>query len=455
MRRRDLLHLLAALPAATLVGPATARTSATRRESVIVIGAGFAGLAAARTLVDAGQNVLVLEARERIGGRVWTSRAWADAPLDMGASWIHGTRGNPLTALASRVRARTIVTTYDNAITYDTDGRQASRARQDYIDAFETTVASAVRSARQQPADMSVEQAVQRGLNLAGMSEPQRDALDHFLNSTLEHEYGSDIADLSARHFDAEDDYDGDDVLFPDGYDALSNYLAGGLDVRTSHIVTAVAHDSSGVTVTTTRGRFSADRAVITLPLGVLQSGAVAFDPPLAGAKRRAIEALGSGTLNKLYLRFPSTFWPRQYDWLEYVSSERGQFSEWIGGFERYIGRPVLLSFNAGRFGEQIEAWTDEQIVAGAMDTLRRIYGVGIPQPTGYQLTRWKTDPYALGSYSFYQVGATPTSRRDLGASVSGRLFFAGEATSLDSPSTVTGAYESGQDAAEALLDEQ
>ena len=119
MRRRDLLHLLAALPAATLVGPATARTSATRRESVIVIGAGFAGLAAARTLVDAGQNVLVLEARERIGGRVWTSRAWADAPLDMGASWIHGTRGNPLTALASRVRARTIVTTYDNAITYD------------------------------------------------------------------------------------------------------------------------------------------------------------------------------------------------------------------------------------------------------------------------------------------------------------------------------------------------
>ena len=156
-----------------------------------------------------------------------------------------------------------------------------------------------------------------------------------------------------------------------------------------------------------------------------------------------------------MYLRFPSTFWPRQYDWLEYVSSERGQFSEWIGGFERYLGRPVLLSFNAGRFGEQIEAWTDEQIVAGAMDTLRRIYGVGIPQPTGYQLTRWKTDPYALGSYSFYQVGATPTSRRDLGASVSGRLFFAGEATSLDSPSTVTGAYESGQDAAEALLDEQ
>ena len=137
------------------------------------------------------------------------------------------------------------------------------------------------------------------------------------------------------------------------------------------------------------------------------------------------------------------------------VGCGTGDALRYLDGFERYLGRPVLLSFNAGRFGEQIEAWTDEQIVAGAMDTLRRIYGVGIPPPTGYQLTRWKTDPYALGSYSFYQVGATPTSRRDLGASVSGRLFFAGEATSLDSPSTVTGAYESGQDAAEALLDDQ
>ena len=223
MNRRALLKLFTVLPAlaaGSRLSPSTVQAAA--RESVIVIGAGFAGLAAARRLAAAGQSVIVLEARDRTGGRVWTSRAWADALLDMRGSWIHGIQGNPLTTLAAQARARTMVTSYDNTIVYDTDGREASQARRDYIDAFETSVARAIRTSRQQSADMSVEAAVQRGLNLASMSESQRDALDLFLNSTFEHEYGGDISELSAKYFDAEDDYDGDDVLFPDGYDALT-----------------------------------------------------------------------------------------------------------------------------------------------------------------------------------------------------------------------------------------
>jgi len=453
--RRNVLRWLATIPALAAGQELTGYAREARRESIVVIGAGFAGLAAARNLADAGQAVVVVEARDRIGGRVWTSRAWHDTPLDLGASWIHGSRGNPLATLASRLRLRTIVTDYDRAITYDTDGREPNRTRQSFIGSLEDTIEGAIVRARRRSGDLSVEAAIADGINLGALSEAERRALHYVLNSNLEHEFGGDISDLSARYFDEEDDYDGDDLLMADGYDVLAGHLASGLDIRTGHEVTHVAWSASGVTVTTSQGVVRADRAVVTLPLGVLQHGGIVFDPPLPESKRLAINALGSGTLNKLYLQFPQAFWPRQYDWIGYVSAERGHFSEWLGGFDRYLGRPVLLAFNAGRFGEVIEGWSDEAIVRAAMDTLRTIYGRGIPEPTAHQLTRWKTDPYAFGSYSFYKVGSTPASRRALAAPVGGRLFFAGEATSLDSPSTVTGAYESGQDAAEALLDEQ
>ena len=91
---------------------------------VLVVGAGMAGLAAARSLTDEDYDVIVLEARDRVGGRIWTSRAWPDAPLDMGASWIHGVQGNPITALAETFRVETVETNYDSQVVYDVDGRR-------------------------------------------------------------------------------------------------------------------------------------------------------------------------------------------------------------------------------------------------------------------------------------------------------------------------------------------
>ena len=92
-------------------------------EKILVVGAGMAGLSAARILHDAGYVVTLLEGRDRIGGRVWTSRKWADAPMDLGGSWIHGVRGNPLTALADEIDAPRLPTDYDSAVLYDADGR--------------------------------------------------------------------------------------------------------------------------------------------------------------------------------------------------------------------------------------------------------------------------------------------------------------------------------------------
>ena len=115
MRRRDILGNMAVSALATtgLSQPSAANSRATL--DAVIIGAGMAGLAAAQTLRKAGKRVLILEARERIGGRTFTSRAWSDAPMDLGASWIHGVRGNPLTKLADSVKAKRVVTSYTSA----------------------------------------------------------------------------------------------------------------------------------------------------------------------------------------------------------------------------------------------------------------------------------------------------------------------------------------------------
>ncbi|MCB0158048.1 MAG: FAD-dependent oxidoreductase, partial [Caldilineaceae bacterium] len=189
-----------------------------------------------------------------------------------------------------------------------------------------------------------------------------------------------------------------------------------------------------------------------TLPLGVLQQGAVSFAPALPRAKQDAIHALGSGLLNKAWLRFPHAFWPREPEMINYVPATPGRWAEWLNLYH-YTGEPILLGFNAGSYGSTLEAWTDAAIIADAMDVLRTIYGPQIPAPDDWQITRWASDPLALGAYSYYAVGTDRATRRALAAPVAGRLFFAGEATSQDHPSTVHGAYMSGVRAAEEILD--
>ncbi|MEZ4719653.1 MAG: FAD-dependent oxidoreductase, partial [Caldilineaceae bacterium] len=162
--RRHLLRLALLLGLSTFVTACTQSTpprAPVSPKRVLIIGAGMAGLAAARTLHDAGLSVTVLEARDRIGGRVWTSQRWSDAPVDMGASWIHGVRGNPLTALADAGNVRRLPTDYDNAVLYDTDGAEMSDALWERIDAqAEDALDAAAAYAEARDVDLSLQAAL-------------------------------------------------------------------------------------------------------------------------------------------------------------------------------------------------------------------------------------------------------------------------------------------------------
>jgi monoamine oxidase len=427
----------------------------TNKAQVIIIGAGISGLAAARELNSQGINNLVLEGRSRVGGRVYTDQSLNNLPLDVGASWIHGVEDNPIYQLAQTGNINTLKTNYDLIELYGR-GKFLSDQEQEAIeqrleDILEQVEDLREQKERQDQEDISLKSAIEQIINQLDrpFSTQQLQELDYALNTTIEHEYAADIANLSLYYWDDSEEMAGGDVLFPKGYGQIVDLLVPGLDLRLNQVVQKITYSDQGVIVTTNQGDFLAEKVIITLPLGVLKKGVVEFSPPLPPRKIRAIERLGMGVLNKVYLQFPEVFWDRETHLLGYVG-KRGEWAEWLNIY-RYTQQPVLLGFNAGEYGEKIEGLTDGEIVAQAMAVLRQMYGSQIPNPTGSLITRWRQDPFSYGSYSYAAKDSTTGDRQALGQPVDNRLFFAGEATSQKYPATVHGAFLSGLEAAQKI----
>ncbi|MEZ4640019.1 MAG: FAD-dependent oxidoreductase [Caldilineaceae bacterium] len=453
MNRRSLLKIASLSLLGGMIQACSAPRPAADRRRVIVIGAGMAGLAAARSLAGQNFDVVVLEARDRIGGRTWTSDHWPDAPLDLGASWIHGVEDNPITALADEIQARTFATSYDSSILYDSEGEPIDARTEAQLERLSEEIADHIVTAQDADRDQSLRRTVERALRWDNLSAAERAQVDYVLNSEYEQEYGGSADELSTYWLDDGDEFDGDDVIFYQGYQVIVDALAEGLTIEVDRPVQRIEWTGAQVTVHSDAERYVADHVVVTLPLGVLKSGNVVFDPPLPQEKQRAISALGMGVLNKCYLRFPAVFWDDEFDWLGYLSLEPGRWQEWVS-LARPTGLPILLGFNAADYGRAIEARTDAEIVDDAMQTLRAIFGDDIPDPEDVQITRWAADPFALGSYSFNALGSSPDMRDALAAPVDNRIFFAGEATSRAYFGTVHGAYLSGVRAAQEILEQ-
>ncbi|NJM08619.1 FAD-dependent oxidoreductase [Candidatus Gracilibacteria bacterium] len=441
---------LFALMSAAMLPPITVNAQL-RRADVIVIGAGVAGLAAARKLRQANISAIVLEARTRVGGRVWTDRSWGYA-LDLGASWIHGVTNNPLSKLARDWRIATMPTDYEYAVLYDTNGRALSETRQVAIgDQLDALLEAAAARGERRSRDVALQTTLDELLRAENLSPSERRVFDQALNATIEHEYAADAAQLSLWHYDSARVFGGEDVLFPQGYDQIVRGLARSLDVRLDHVVRAVDFSKPEIRVSSSRGVYSARSVVMTLPLGVLKRGGLRFTPELPRAKQDAIAQLGMGLLNKVYLRFPRRFWQDEAELIGYIAERKGEWAEWLN-IAAYSDEPVLLGFNAASYARKLETMSDTQVVAAAMSVLRTIYGSRIPLPEDSLITRWAADPYALGSYSFVAVGASGDDYDALADPVDQRLFFAGEATHRDYPSTVHGALLSGERAADEII---
>lgn len=449
MKRRDFLKTASGLYLAG--GASWARAAQTRAdEKIVVIGAGMAGLAAAGALRERGFDVLVVEARDRIGGRINTDRSLGCA-VDLGASWIHGIKGNPLTELARAAGSDLQRTRYDRVLPFDDDGTRLDAGlvlRSELR--MEASVAAAVRQAQEKGGrDVSLKTALDETAAGADLSPRERRAFNLLL-ATEEIDSAARIDQLSTRDDDRYRSYGGGDWLVVDGYQKIARRLAADLDIRTGVAVMKVDHSGPRIKLETNQGQLEADRVIVAVPLGILKADKIAFSPGLPDAKQAAIDRVGMGVFNKVALRFDKPFWPAEPHFIMYAAEQRGAYPTFVNLLP-YAGQPVLVCLVPPSFEDALEDLSADEAQRGALAVLRTMFGNDVPEPAGVLQTRWKSDPWALGSYSFDQVGIQPADRDQLAAPVDDRLFFAGEATSAQRYATVHGAYLSGLRAVEEL----
>jgi monoamine oxidase len=405
---------------------------------VIIVGAGAAGLGAARLLLSAGRRVVALEARDRIGGRVWTEPDFFGQAIDLGASFIHVEDQNPWTAIARRLRFRTVLD--QRARHLFIDGAPAS------AEAFEAFMAARRQAALQVSvaARSGLDRSIADALDLKGPFAPQAKAS---LGPWL---LGGDNDQASALDFDR--GASGEDRLVPDGYGRLVEAYGRGVPVRLGARVTRVAQRGKGVLVEAGDASIRAAHAIVTVPIGVLAAGAIRFEPKLGVEHLRAIEGLPMGLLAKIVLAFDGDPFGLGDGFYLHERTETDQAALYLC---RPAGGDWVIAFVGGRLARRLEAEGEAAAADFALAPLRALFGEGIDRRLlGVRQTRWGVDPFAFGSYAVARPGAADL-RLTLTRPIGERIHLAGEACDGEGfAATVAGALMSGRRAAARVLGE-
>ncbi|XP_074588536.1 lysine-specific histone demethylase 1 homolog 2 [Curcuma longa] len=435
--------------------------------SVIIIGSGLAGLAAARQLLSFGFKVLILEGRDRPGGRVFTTKMGKNhnfASVDLGGSVITGIHANPLGVLSRQLGIR-LHKIRDSCPLFWPDGTAVDQRMDAEVDfVFNKLLENAARLREvlgESANDISLGSAIERLQKLYGVARKieERELLDWHL-ANLEYANAGSLSDLSLAHWDQDDPYEmgGDHCFLAGGNWRLIHALCEDVPILYKKTVTRIAYGEGGVEVVVVGGQiFQADMVLCTVPLGVLKSGTIKFDPELPPQKLQAIDRLGFGLLNKLAMIFPYVFWGEEVDTfgcLRKEQTKRGEFFLFYG-YHTVSGGAVLIALIAGEASLNFEQSNPLTSLHHVLSILRGIYGprgVSVPDPIQTICTRWGNDPLSRGSYSHVRVGSSGNDYNVLAENVKGRLFFAGEATNREYPATMHGAFLSGLREASCIL---
>lgn len=414
---------------------------------VIVIGAGIAGLAAARRLQDLGYAVVVLEATSAVGGRIRTD--WSlGAPFEVGAGWIHRPEGNPVSKIADAIDAPTYVTSDESYQVYAQDGAAVSRST------INSKYRDLMRLYKRIDDTFDNDQPLSEAIRRVSKDSLQDPVLRWMMSAYTEFSTGGPIEKLSAYYFDEDDEYDGADVILTKGYDQIPKSLADGMDVRFDTVVEAIEYEEGdGAAVYTSKGSFDSYFVICTVPLGVLKKGMIAFDPPLPKAHQKSINEIGFGSVTKLALKFEQPFWPEDVQYLGYVSEPKGRWNYFLN-YRTFSPENILLGVSVGDYPFVAEAMSDPDMISDCMGALRAMFGEDIPAPIGHMATRWSEDPHTYGAYSYSAVGNTPADFDRFATPVANTILFAGEHTTFDFHGTTHGAYLTGLAAATLIEDE-
>jgi monoamine oxidase len=402
---------------------------------VIVVGAGVAGLAAAARIEAAGRRALVLEARDRLGGRVWTDRGFARFPVERGAELLHG-RASPARELA----------------------RAAGVTEVPALDLWRGRVVEDGRVRRLLPwlvpALWRLPGLIRRVERIAGDGEDEavgplldRRRVDHRvrrLADLVANDVGTTLDLLSAREVGrnfAHGEERGGDARVAEGYDRLVDHLAAGRTVVPASPVEGVAWSDRGVGIEAGR-TWTARAAIVAVPLGVLKAGLPRFVPGLPSAKGAAIAGLAMHGGAKVLLRFRAAFWPPG---MSFALVDEAVPVVW----PPRDGEPVLVAFVMGRRADALRAPPGP--VERVLSSLTTAWGDEVRRSlVAADVADWGAEPWTRGGYSSAPPGAV--GQRDALAAPCGALCFAGEATDPVAPGTVSGAWRSGRRAGDEVL---
>lgn len=397
----------------------------------VVVGAGVAGLFAARELQRAGRTVVVLEATSRIGGRVLTDDRWG-RPIELGATWLHGTRGHLLRKLVDRTGGAW--TPIDERVAaFSPDGKRLPEAAWHALDDRFEALHERLLTLQKRLPDQSLSQAL-ASLDLS--------AEDRTLLRTIEDDLGEDLERLGLHAYDEDDAVKGPDAWVTTGMSAPLQALAASLDIRLNTPVRRVSHGSEGVVLHTDDRPFRADAAVIAVPLGAVVD--LPFHPPLPFS----MPELAPGAAHTIALRFPSSCVP-DATWLWRTEALPRQ-PHTVYTRPLSDGATVVVGTSIGSTARHLGTLTDLQATEQFHHVLTELVGA-LPAPLDALRKVWHTDPWIRSGYSSCPPGVVHDDRRVFRKRY-GKLVFAGEHTSVRFPGTLHGAARSGRKAARRLL---
>jgi monoamine oxidase len=426
------------------------------RFDVVVLGAGAAGVAAARMLQAAGRSLIILEARSRIGGRIRTDRTLCPYATELGAEFVHGQNVPSWKVIRDHRLSTSQVFGADENFFLFAGGKLCSCAELSkhpegrLLGFFSFSGLDAPKVIRE------LQHSGNDDADVATVFQEHHSDMTPDMRALIEGSYeglnAASTPDLGGGGL-LEATYQGDgddDFRIDDGYDRWFELFAGDLPVRLGDPVTKVSWSAQGATIrTSSELEYKAQRLVITLPLALLHQGIPRFDPELPKPQQTALRLLGSGPITKVILRFRQPFWPAQ---MERLSLPFDTHFWWRPGWQREQEKPVLTCYVGGRSAQTLNAGGAKAAVETALESLRIVFGED--QKSNLADSRfvdWAADPWSRMGYSYVRPGGVG-ARVLLGLPSEKVLYWAGEATNPVRPATVHGAVESGERAAREIL---
>jgi monoamine oxidase len=434
LNRRSFL----AASAAAAARPAFGATALLGEVDIAIVGAGAAGIAAARRVAAARRRFALIEAADRIGGRCVTDTRTFDVPYDRGAHWIHMPDLNPVAKLASRAGVDIYPAPPGQKMRI---GRRYAREgeMEEFLGALVRTNRAIGEAARK--TDVACSQAL------------PKDLLDW--QATIAFVLGpygcaKDLSEISAIDFarSAERDVD---AFCPQGFGALIAKLAEGVPVQLANPVTRIDLNSRGgnVEIETARGRIVARAVIVTVSTGVLAANAIKFNPDLPKRQTDAVNNLKLGSYDRVVLELPGNPLGLQRDDLVFEKTDNARTAALLANVS---GSSLFMVEVAGKFGRELAAAGEAAMTAFAIEWLGGLFGADVGKAVKRtSATQWNKQPWTLGAFSSASPGGQP-ARRILMEPVRDRLWFAGEAAHETLWGTVGGAWESGERAADAAM---